>query len=115
MKQFLVQYVAYNLWANEQILNTLLEQPPVVWHENIPSSFPTLFKTVLHMWDAESIWWQRVQGAVSLEIPSKVFTGDEIALVNGLKEQDRQWLAWVQALPDEGTQKMIRYKNILFI
>jgi uncharacterized damage-inducible protein DinB len=28
--------------------------------QNIESSFPGIFKTLLHIWDAESIWWQRL-------------------------------------------------------
>lgn len=112
MKQLLEQYAAYSLWANEQMMNTLLKQPAAVLHEATPSSFPTLFKTVLHMWDAESIWWQRLEGAGSLTIPSKVFSGDAAALANGLLGQNRQWLSWVNALPEASVQQNIRYKNL---
>lgn len=112
MKQLLEQYATYSLWANEQLMNTLLKLSPSKLQEETPSSFPTLFKTLLHMWDAETIWWQRMEGAASLTIPSKVFTGDAAALANGILAQNRQWLGWVKELPEAALQQPLRYKNL---
>lgn len=112
MKQLLEQYAAYSLWANEQLMNTLLKLSPSKLQEETPSSFPTLFKTLLHMWDAEAIWWQRMEGTAGLTIPSKVFTGDAAALANGLLGQNRQWLSWVKEQPEAALQNSIRYKNL---
>lgn len=112
MKQLLEQYAAYSLWANEQLMNTIRQLPPSKHQEETPSSFPTLHKTVLHMWDAESIWWQRLEGTASLTIPSKVFTGEIDALADGLLGQNRQWLSRVKAMSEAAVQQPIRYKNL---
>ncbi|MCK7559626.1 DinB family protein [Chitinophaga sedimenti] len=63
MKELLRQAAAYNVWANERILRTLTEQPDEVLDLPLPSSFPSLRATVLHMYGAESIWLQRFQMA----------------------------------------------------
>lgn len=39
------------------------------------------------MWDAESIWWQRVKLVDNIEIPSVVFDGNTEALLKGLLHQ----------------------------
>lgn len=50
----------YNHWANEHLahsLQTLTEEP---FHTNIPSSFPSIVKTVAHIHGAEDVWRQRL-------------------------------------------------------
>jgi uncharacterized damage-inducible protein DinB len=77
----LVEYAQYNYWANER-LATVLEAHPDVIDIEIPSSFPTLRRTVNHMWDAETIWLKRLQG-VSLDYwPSERYGGDGMAFVD---------------------------------
>ena len=61
MKELLKQYAAYNLWANKQLTDVLNKLPEEKHFAEIPSSFNNLYLTVLHMWDAESIWWQRLK------------------------------------------------------
>lgn len=77
----LLEYAQYNYWANER-LTTLLEAHPDVIDIEIPSSFPTIRRTVNHMWDAETIWLKRLQG-VSLDYwPSERYGGDGMAFLD---------------------------------
>ena len=59
MKELLSHYAAYNLWANKAITEAILEMDEQLHQQIVKSSFPNLYATVLHMWDAESAWWQR--------------------------------------------------------
>ena len=74
MKELLIQLAAYNVWANQQLGNSMLRLPEEKLVVELPSSFKSIFKTVLHMWDAESIWWQRIKLAERIIVPSEVFT-----------------------------------------
>ena len=52
MKQLLENYTSYNLWANKRIAEMLRENSAAADKE-IKSSFPSLKKTLCHIWGAE--------------------------------------------------------------
>jgi uncharacterized damage-inducible protein DinB len=43
----------------DEILNNITEE---VFDREMASSFPTLHKTIFHIWDAETIWFARING-----------------------------------------------------
>jgi len=75
MKELLLQYAQYNLWANKLILDVLLKLEEGAVDTEINSSFPSVRRTVMHTWGAESIWLQRLQLA---EHP--VWHGDDLTI-----------------------------------
>lgn len=97
MKILITQYSAYNLWANQQIIDCIDKQPEEVQNKKVVSSFPSLCTTVLHMWDAESIWWQRLKLAEIIERPSDSFKGSFSEVAQGLKTQSKVWHEWTLA------------------
>jgi uncharacterized damage-inducible protein DinB len=70
----IANYVQYNLWANTLMIDWLRTKPEPVLKQEMVSSFPSLEKTILHLWDAESIWYHRLHQQ-SVERPSDGFTG----------------------------------------
>jgi uncharacterized damage-inducible protein DinB len=62
MHTLLTQYSAYNLWANELIAGLLNKLDLKLLDAEVKSSFPSLRKTVMHIWDAELIWLSRLEG-----------------------------------------------------
>jgi len=56
MKEILTQYAAFNVWATQRITDVIVQLPEEKIQAEIVSSFPTMYKTVLHLLDAESIW-----------------------------------------------------------
>jgi uncharacterized damage-inducible protein DinB len=61
MKELLLEYAQYNVWANNLIIEALLKLDNGVVDKEITSSFPSLRATVCHTWSAEYIWFQRLQ------------------------------------------------------
>ena len=111
MKELLLQFAAYHIWANELLLQTILQLPGEKQQETIPSSFPSLYKTVLHMWDAESIWWQRLKLQERVVRPGDQFTGNMQELSEQLIQQNRQWLEWMNNAGDHQLQHVFQYQN----
>ena len=73
MKELLQQYAAYNIWATQRILDVILALPEEKQLAEVPSSFNSLYRTVLHMWDAESGWWQRMKMEERVVFPGENF------------------------------------------
>ncbi len=70
MKQLLISMAEYNVWANRRIIDMLNEQPEDVIDAEAISSFPSIRKTIYHMWDAQMIWLNRLQGISLSRWPS---------------------------------------------
>ena len=95
MKELLVQFGRYHIWANQLLLEAINQLPEEKCRQEVPSSFNSLYTTVLHIWDAESIWWQRMKLQEHIKIPSHDFEGSFKTLSQQLINQDKLWLEWV--------------------
>jgi uncharacterized damage-inducible protein DinB len=112
MLQLLKDYAAYNAWANQTLADAILEMDEHTHQQIVKSSFPNLYATILHMWDAESIWWQRMEGHAQLLIPSREFNPAMKEAINGLLNQSREWSNWMNRVTEEQLQKEFSYKNL---
>lgn len=111
MKEILTQLAAYNIWANQLLLDTIWVLPEEKYKQEIPSSFNSLYKTVLHMLDAENIWWQRMKLQERIVRPSESFEGDMKDAGNALLNQNRQWAEWVNNSNEHQLQHVFQYQN----
>jgi uncharacterized damage-inducible protein DinB len=54
-------YVAYNLWANTRLVEWLTTKPAALLEKEVPSSFPSIRLTLLHIWQTERFWLAVIQ------------------------------------------------------
>jgi uncharacterized damage-inducible protein DinB len=110
MKQLFQQYAAYNLWANKKMIETanLLSEEQI--NTEIVSSFPSVYKTVLHLMEVENVWWERLKLAEH-DTPSGWFTGDFTELSKKLLELSRQWQEWIDSTNEVNITHVFAYQN----
>lgn len=77
MKEEMVNYTRYNAWANSIVSSLLQPFSTDQLTAVIESSFPSLQKTIYHIWDAETIWLLRMEGKSIDYWPSKNINGSE--------------------------------------
>ena len=111
MKELLKQYAGYNTWATQKLVDVIISLAEEKHTTEIPSSFNSLYKTILHMWDAESIWWQRMKLQERITIPAESFQGDMKQLSSNLRQQDRDWLEWISGAQEHHLQHVFQYQN----
>lgn len=111
MKEVFVQYATYNGWANKALLNLVETLPETQQRAEVRSSFPGLFKTTLHMLDAESIWWQRLKLQEKVLRPSDSFTGNFSDLSKEVQHQDKLWFDWMNSATEHSLQHEFIYYN----
>ncbi len=71
IQQHLSQYAGYNLWANQLMIDWLLSKDPAIMEKEVKSSFPTINKTLSHIWVAEHVWMCRIEGIVWKNLASR--------------------------------------------
>lgn len=114
MKKLFEQYAAYNMWANHKIIFTIEQLDPELWYRKTPSSFDSLYKTILHVWDADSIWWQRMRLHEKMVIPSANFDPSLKDACNGWLHQSMQWETFIKSeeFNEEVISSNLMYKNL---
>ena len=112
MQHNLVKHLTYNLWANERIGHLLMTQEEEVLNAERKSSFSSISKTVLHIWDAETIWLTRLQGGSLTEWPSKNFSGSKGDMLKGLINTSTALLNYIETKGEAFQQEKILYKNM---
>lgn len=110
MKEILLQYAAYNLWANNLLLEVINNLPEEKQQQTVTSSFDSLFKTVQHVWNAESIWWQRMKLNERIVAPGEGFSGSFKEMSTGLLQQNSQWQQWISSAQEH----MLRHEFIYY-
>lgn len=109
MKELLQQYAAYNIWANKLLFERISKLGEEEISKEIASSFPSLYKTVLHMWLAEDAWYQRVKLTENIVLPAENFTGNFAELCNNLGKQSQVWKDWVDAATENQLSHVFAY------
>ena len=107
----LEQLVRYHQWANQRFIPVLQNLTPEQWEETHPSSFNSIRRTMLHLWDAEQLWLKRIQGESPLGWPSAGFTGDGPALLKGWKATTQALVDFVAGKNEEALAVIVTYQN----
>jgi uncharacterized damage-inducible protein DinB len=108
MKQLLQQYAAYNTWANKRIVETANQLPQEQINKEIVSSFPSVYRTIMHMMEVENIWWERLN-LVEKTTPSGWFAGDFNELSKKLLQLSQQWHDWIRDANDTNITHVFAY------
>lgn len=109
MKELLQQYAAYNIWANQLLTDRINKLSEEEINRDIVSSFPSLYKTLQHMWFAEEVWWERVKLTENIVPVSSAFAGSFSEMTAMLAKQSRQWKEWVDKATDNQVAHVIAF------
>lgn len=111
MKHVMQQCSAYTAWANKKLFDCIAKLPEETINQEITSSFPSLRLTVLHMWNAESVWWQRLKLQERVEHPAPSFIGDFATLQKLCSAQSLQWAEWVTNATEVQLQHVFAFRR----
>jgi uncharacterized damage-inducible protein DinB len=111
MKEVLIQYASYNVWANAKLGDVVVSLNEEQQEQPVISSFPSIKLTLLHMWDAGNIWWQRMKLVENIIWPSTLSEYSTREIVGNLLQQDRQWLEWITDATPAAIDHVFSYQN----
>lgn len=109
-RDLLVRYAQYNQWSHIRLLDLISGLSPEQQHETIASSFDSLYKTVFHVWGAESLWLGRLNQA-PIQISGDPFNGSMEELSKALEAVDQQWVDWFALKDDNMLTEILHYQN----
>jgi uncharacterized damage-inducible protein DinB len=96
MKQLLLSLAQYNAWANLQMIALVEKLDAPQLDAELQGSFPSIRKTVYHIWMAESIWNSRLALTENPVIEAINYNGDFAEALQKWKTESHNMIAFVQ-------------------
>jgi uncharacterized damage-inducible protein DinB len=113
MKEFLLDYIRYNFWANQRITKYIIDHCSAEQtDQEVASSFPSLKKTLLHIYGAEAIWLQRLIGDSPTVWKGSSFSGGMVELVEEISSVDREFIDFAQSCGEAFLLSPFKYNNL---
>jgi len=111
MAYSLIRHLDYSVWATTKVSQILENADESILKKETPSSFNTIGKTVLHIWDAEYIWLRRLLGESLTDWPSKNFAGGRAEYLKGWLDNIKAFKDHVAAKEKSYLQSEVSYRN----
>jgi uncharacterized damage-inducible protein DinB len=96
MKNMLVHYTSYNYWANQQLVKGLLKLTEEQLDRELGAGFSTIRAIVYHLWQGESIWYQRLQLTEKTTDPASGFSEPFAVACAAWLKQSQLLEEWVE-------------------
>nr|MBS0038091.1 DinB family protein [Saprospiraceae bacterium] len=100
-EKLLKNYASYNRWANEQFVKWLSGASEEQFYREVESSFNSLEKTLLHLWNAEYGWLQTLKGNPWGDPPGRDFEGSMEELFEGFLSTSVEFENFVHQMSEE--------------
>jgi uncharacterized damage-inducible protein DinB len=110
MKELLIKFAEYNFWANTQLAEFLQKISDEVLDKDQKSSFRSLRKTWLHIWDAELLWLSRLKSQKMNFWPSEQYNADNSII--GLLDVSKEWMSFLSSKDNSFFLQKCFYKSI---
>jgi uncharacterized damage-inducible protein DinB len=110
--RYLQELCRYNVWANEKFSVFIIEAGEEKCLMIQESSFQTIRDTLVHIWDAQHIWLERLQGRSPDAWPGMNFTGTTQQIAAELVKSSAKWELFVGGIEPGQVNSVVVYKNI---
>jgi uncharacterized damage-inducible protein DinB len=100
----------YHYWARDRLLEALEPLSPEQYSRDLGNSFKSIRDTVVHIYAAEWVWYQRWQG----ESPTGLLTSDHFPDLSAVRrawaEQEPKTRAFLELLGEDGIGRRFDYR-----
>jgi uncharacterized damage-inducible protein DinB len=112
MKQLLSESARYNAWANENFVNLFRSVDNSLITKEVVSSFTSIRATLLHIWDAESLWLERLSGNSPTSLLSKNFHGTNEEVFNNVVKTSNKLIEFIETRPAPFFRDRLTFRTI---
>lgn len=106
------KHLTFNVWANTKTAEVLRQVSDNIYFKENKSSFPSIAKTILHMWGAQNIWLKRLQGESLTTWPHQPDQDSKEGQLNGLVQSAQNILDLVKSKDDTFLSSLYSYTNM---
>lgn len=108
--EYIHTLIEYNYWARDRVLVSAEQLTPEQLARQLGSSFGSVLDTLVHMYFAEWIWYQRWRGESPTAGPDRSGLVSVAALRDAWRPLEAQIRTHVESLGPEGLSRVIHYR-----
>jgi len=106
------RHLQFNAWADGKMVEMLTNVDEKLFDQEVKSSFPSLRKTVMHIWDAEQVWFLRIKGIPFSGWPGNNFKGNTQEMLNGYVDNSKALAEFMLPKDRAFFDTLLNYKNM---
>ncbi len=100
---------AANHWANKSLLELI---PEDLYAADAKGSYNSIKALYTHIWDAQTVWYNRLTGNANVPMPSKSFEGDYDALRAAILVSSENYINLLANKTDAYLDELLHYTNL---
>jgi uncharacterized damage-inducible protein DinB len=106
------ELVAFDAWANGRILGVAEALTPEQFIRPLGSSFSSVRDTLAHIYGAEWVWMERLQGRSPSGLPDAAQFSELAGLRERWAELEKRMLDYVRNMTQEELDEVMNYKTL---
>ncbi|WP_313188672.1 DinB family protein [Sphingobacterium siyangense] len=112
LKTLITKSVEYNNWVVNKYINWLADKSDDQLNQEVPSSFPTILKTLNHILQTQEYWWSHISESNDFDFEKKRTTKEEI--FEALRRSSVQLVDYINKLSELDLEKNIKVESPWF-
>lgn len=112
LKTLITKSAEYNNWVVNKYINWLADKSDAQLNQEIPSSFPTILKTLNHILQTQEYWWSHISESNDFDFEKKRTTKEEI--FEALKRSSAQLVDYIHKLSELDLEKNVKVESPWF-
>ncbi|MGB3107092.1 DinB family protein [Sphingobacterium siyangense] len=112
LKTLITKSAEYNDWVVNKYINWLADKSDDQLNQEVPSSFPTILKTLNHILQTQEYWWSHISESNDFDFERKRTTKEEI--FEALRRSSVQLVDYVHKLSELDLEKNIKVESPWF-
>jgi len=112
LKTLITKSVQYNNWVVNKYLDWLSTKSEEQLNQEVPSSFPTILKTLNHIWQTQEYWWSHISERNDFDFEKTFSTKEDI--FNAIKDSSQKLQDYVEGLSEQDLEKNVKVESPWF-
>ncbi len=111
LQHLITELAEFNEWANRRYLDWLAPLPDEVLGREVPSSCPSIIKTLKHIWEAQEYWYGAVAETDDFVRVWEIDVVTREMIFEGLGSNSRKLADFVTTMTDDDLSIRLRIDN----
>ncbi len=110
--QALVLQLRYSAWASARVLESVTALSPEELDRDLSNSYGGIFGTLTHIFQADSIWFDRLTGLPTAGLAAYPPGANLAELSERWQALHTRYRNWAEALPPAGWDRVLSHRNL---
>lgn len=107
LQKLMQNYAEFNLWANETYATWLGSKPSELLHKEIPSSYPSIILTLMHIRDTERFWLSQLKSLPPTPF-DQAFEGTNAEALSDFTQQSGLFRDFISSQTEAGFEETFK-------